>query len=268
MNNPGNFLKNQFLAPFRGQTYLNLIYLFLTFPLGLFYFIFLIVGFALGISLLIIWVGLLILLVVFAGWWGFVVFERQQAIWLLRVKVPPLTRQDLTGKTTGQQVMAYLTNPVTWKGLIYLFLKFPLGLTTFVIGTVLLALSGTLLAAPLIVSVSPLYLQIEFTRNLVWMVDTLPEALVLFLLGIPVAWISLIVLNALAWLWARLSEFMLGNPPALGQPAGAGLPDTVAGPAAPVEPQASSSAQVPSPDIPEKPSTSPEQDQPAQDEDA
>jgi hypothetical protein len=259
MNDPGNFLNNQLLAPFRAQTYLNLIYLFLTFPLGLFYFIFLIVGFSLGISLLIVWIGLLILLIVFAGWWAFVVFERQQAIWLLRVKVPPLTRQDTSGKPAGEQVMAYLTNPVTWKGLIYLLLKFPLGVTTFVIGTVLLALSGTLLGAPLIVSVSPLYLQIEFTRNLVWMVDTLPEALVLFLVGIPVAWVSLIVLNALAWLWARLSEFMLGNQSVSEKPADPGLPVGQAVSEVPAEPLESSSPLVPPPVIPGEPLESPGQ---------
>jgi hypothetical protein len=65
------------------ETYLGLIYLFLAFPLGLSYFIFLVTGLSLGISLLIIWVGLLILLLVFAAVWGLSAFERLMAIWFL-----------------------------------------------------------------------------------------------------------------------------------------------------------------------------------------
>jgi len=211
MNDLGNFLKNLLLAPFRAQTYLNLIYLFLAFPLGLFYFIFLVVGFSVGISLLIILIGLLVLLLVFAGWWAFVAFERQLAIWLLRANVPPLTKQDTQGKPIGEQIMAYLTNPVMWKGLIYLFLKFPLGILTFTITTAFVAFCGALLAAPLIVLISPLNLKVEFTRQIVWVVDTLPEGLMLFAFGIPAVWIVLNLTNGMAWLWARFSELMLGN---------------------------------------------------------
>jgi hypothetical protein len=239
MENPGNLIKNFLMAPLRGQSYLNLIYLFLTFPLGLFYFIFLVVGFALGIPLLIIWIGLLVLLVVFAAWWVFVVIERQLAIWLLRAKVSPLTRQDMTGKSVGEQLMAHLTNPVTWKGLIYLLLKFPLGLFTFVIGTVLVALSSSLLMAPLVVLFSSFNLEVLLTWNNIWVVDTLPEALILFVIGIPVTWVFVNLMNSVAWGWARFSELMLGNPQVSRLPAAAGLPIVPAAPAAPAEPMAS-----------------------------
>ena len=45
----------------RRESWLNLLYLALAFPLGLFYFIFLIVCLSVGISLVIIWVGIFIL---------------------------------------------------------------------------------------------------------------------------------------------------------------------------------------------------------------
>ena len=54
--NPLERLYGVFVKP---QTYLNILYLLLAFPLGIAYFVFLVTGFSLGISLLILWVGLL-----------------------------------------------------------------------------------------------------------------------------------------------------------------------------------------------------------------
>src|SRR6478736_1122150 len=68
-----------FLAPFRLRTYANLLYLWLAFPLGLFYFVTLITGFSLGLGLLIVWVGLLVLLVMMLVVWALGGFERTLA---------------------------------------------------------------------------------------------------------------------------------------------------------------------------------------------
>jgi hypothetical protein len=70
----------------RLQTWKNMAYLALAFPLGLFYFVFLVVGLALGVGLVIIWVGLPILAVVVLAWWAFASFERLQAEHLLGVR--------------------------------------------------------------------------------------------------------------------------------------------------------------------------------------
>jgi hypothetical protein len=68
-----------------GQAYLNLFYLLTAFPLGILYFVFLVIGIILGISLSIIWVGIPLLLLVGAGWWGLLVFERFLAVHLLNI---------------------------------------------------------------------------------------------------------------------------------------------------------------------------------------
>jgi hypothetical protein len=207
-------LKRFFGVVIRGDTYLNLIYLFLAFPLGLFYFIFLVVGFALGFGLLIIWVGLLILLFVFGGWWLFATFERQMAIGLLHEDIPPMkppvnADEELVKKSLWDQLVAYLTNPVTWTGLLYLFFKFPLGILSFVVSVTLLAFSAVFLTAPLTFwFVQP---EIWFTYNLVWRIDTFGESLLAFLIGIPLLFISLHILNGLAWLSGRFARIMLGS---------------------------------------------------------
>ena len=95
-----------------GQSYLNALYVLLAFPLGLFYIIFLVVGLSLGISLLILWVGILILLVVLGGWWAFAAFERQMAIWMLREDIPPMLRPGGQPQGIWAQLVGYLTNQI------------------------------------------------------------------------------------------------------------------------------------------------------------
>ena len=46
MSQPGTILKNFFTVFLKGQTYLNMLYLLLSFPLGIIYFVILITGFS------------------------------------------------------------------------------------------------------------------------------------------------------------------------------------------------------------------------------
>jgi len=104
------------------QAYINLLYLLATFPLGIFYFVFLVFGISLGVSLSIIWVGIPILVLVGAGWWMLAHFERYLAIHLLKEKVPEMTQPSNQSPDIWVRFKEYFTNPVTWKSLLYLFL--------------------------------------------------------------------------------------------------------------------------------------------------
>jgi hypothetical protein len=225
MNSMNVFFEKFFGVILRGQTYLNALFLFLAFPLGLVYFIFLVTGISLGIGLAVVWVGLLILLAVFAGWYGLVAFERQMAIWLLHEQIPPLMKQDLSDNTLWEKFLAVLRNPVTWKGLAYLLVKFPLGLVTFVVVVTATAVSTSLIAAPFYYSL--VHPTVDFIV-ISWVVDTLPEALTLSLLGVLMMFISLHVINGLAWISGKFARVMLGSfaskPTVLAAPA----PDTSA----------------------------------------
>src|SRR4030095_769620 len=118
-------------APLRLRTYTNLLYLMLAMPLGILYFVFLTVGLTTGFGLTIVWIGIPILALVFAGSWGLAALERQLAIHALGADVPPMlpppgSQQSATGLL--QRVGAFLSNPVTWKGMAFLLVKFPLGI--------------------------------------------------------------------------------------------------------------------------------------------
>lgn len=209
----GSAMKKFFGVVIEGRTYLNFLYLLLAFPLGLFYFVFLVTGISLGIGLVIIWVGVLILLGVFAAWYGMATFERWLAINLLHEEIPPMEKQDLSSMTLWQKFVYTLKNPVTWKGLAYLFARFPLGIFSFVVLVTLVALSVSLIAAPAYYPfVQP---TIDFNWNGAvyqpWLIDTLPKALVACLVGLLIGVGSLHVFNGLAWVSGKFARVMLGN---------------------------------------------------------
>jgi hypothetical protein len=212
MDKTNNLLVKVFGVAIRPQTYLNMLYLLLAFPLGLFYFIYLVVGLSLGIPLIIIWIGLLILPAVLAGWWIFAAFERQLAIWLLLVNIPPMSRPIPGEVSTWERIKAYLTNPVTWKGLLFLFAKFPLGILSFVVLVTSIALTGAFLTAPLTFYFFPI--DVWLWGNLHWRLDTLPEALLGCLIGLILLFISMHILNGLAWVSGQFARLMLGYYPA------------------------------------------------------
>ena len=53
----------------RGRSYLNVLYLFIAFPLGVAYFVFLSIGWSLSLGLILLWIGLLVLLAVLGLSW-------------------------------------------------------------------------------------------------------------------------------------------------------------------------------------------------------
>jgi hypothetical protein len=202
--NTKNFFEKFFGVFINPQTYLNLIYLFLAFPLGLIYFILLVTGLSLGIPLIIIWVGLFILAGVFALSWILTAFERLMAISLLRVDIPPMTPPQQEGLSFLEKIKNYFSNPVTWKGMFFLAFKLPIGVITFTISVTLIALSVGLLAAPFVYPYAPI--NIGF-----WDIDTLAESVLVFLAGGIVAPVSLHILNGAADLCGHFAALMLGH---------------------------------------------------------
>jgi hypothetical protein len=201
-----NYLVRFLTAPVQVRTYTNLFYLMLSFPMGIFYFVFLVTGLALGFGLTIIWIGLPILAVVLASSWGMAALERRLAIHLLGARVPPMTPQTLSEpQGFWKTVQDFLSNPVTWKGMAFLFVKFPMGIFSFVVTITLLALSGALIVAPVV------YPWADYYISPFWTVDTLGEALVVSAFGMVLLLVSMNVLNGLALIWRELAGAMLGS---------------------------------------------------------
>lgn len=202
-------LKNILGVGLKPGSYLNILYLLLAFPLGIFYFVYLITGFSIGLSLLYLFIGLPFLLLAMFSWRFFARFEGFQARWLLKEAVQadrPLRWAEANG--FWNWITSRLSSKYTWKGLVYLFLKAPLGLISFIITVILASVSGVLISAPFI------YKFVDY--ELPWgAISTMPQALSLTGIGLILGLFSLHIFNGLAAVFRWLSRSLLNTAPKL-----------------------------------------------------
>lgn len=198
-----------------GQAYANLFYLLAAFPFGMVYFVFLISGLSTGISLLIVWVGIPVLLLVGAVGWLLARFEHLLTIHWLKEDLPAMKHQLDRSSNIWKRIKDHISYPVTWKSLIYLILKFPLGLGSFIILVPLIALTLAFLSMPITYQYLPtLKAGLSFGPGLpAWEIDSLLDALVAGLIGLILWPITLHITNGLAWVHAKFARVMLSNDP-------------------------------------------------------
>jgi hypothetical protein len=216
----------------RRQTWLNLAYLIIAFPLGLVYFVFIVTGMSIGLGLAILWVGIPILLIVMGAWWAFAALERLLARGLLGLDCGfnPRPWEAETGMLS--KLRAHLTHGSTWRSLAFVLLKFPLGVASFAITVAVLATAQWLLFAPLWMLSTQ---SGDDYRLWSWQVDSAWEAAPLIPLGVLALFVGLHLLNGVATVWRYLADALLVEPepaaPAPGAFAAGGYPP--AGGAAP-----------------------------------
>ena len=187
------------------RTYTNLVYLLIGFPLGLAYFVFYVVGGSLGIGLAILGIGFVLLFLLVLAAWALAHVERLLANALLGAEVPapPPTAIDEGGWPWIKSVFG---NPVTWKGLAFQLLKFPLGLASWVLTIVVLSVVGGFIAAPVVVAVGG-----TVGIDPWWVADTVREAWIFTGIGLVALLPAFHHLNGVAWLWAAFARVMLGR---------------------------------------------------------
>ena len=194
------------------QTYLNMGYLLLAFPLSLIYFVILVTGIAVGSATLIVWIGVPILLGMMALWWQIATFERLLAIHWLKVPIAPLSRSLKIQMTLRQRVMNQINNGMTWKSLIYLIVKFPFSVLCFSLLMSLIGLFIGIVAIGVVLGIvlGPwIYLGSLFSRR----IDHsrfLPNLLRLSLSGFGLGILVLMLVNSLAFLAGQLAKSLLG----------------------------------------------------------
>ncbi len=191
------------------QTYRNLFYLLLSFPLGIAYFVFLITGISLGTGLLVVFIGVPILIGMLFACQGLGAFERGTARSLLRLGIPsPSPRASEPG--LWPKLKALLGDTTTWKSFFYLLLKFPFGIAAFVVLVTAFSTSMALILAPLTYGT----LSLDFG---LWRVDSKDEATIWCLIGVVLLLASFHLVNGLAFVWGRFAQMMLGPDHAAGR---------------------------------------------------
>lgn len=212
-------------APFRVQTYKNLLYLLVAFPLGIAYFTWLVTGSALGVGLLITWIGLPILVLTLSGATIAAGIEAWLAESLVGVdaSVPAFLSEfrvedgvALPGDGFVEAITQLVTAPSTWTSVVLLVTKFVAGIVSFVAVVTSSAIAAALLAAPLVYDDAAITVGAanpagasEYTIGS-WTVSTLPEALVVAGAGVIFVVVALNLLNGLARLQALYTARLLG----------------------------------------------------------
>jgi hypothetical protein len=183
------------------QTWRNLLYLLLSFPLGLVYFVMVVTLLSVGVGLIVILVGVPILILTFALIRGFVAGERVLLRTLLGAVVPqpaPVPRPP----ALVDRMMSYLGDAHLWKGLVYLLVHFVFGVASFALVMALIPASVGLLLAPLTYSLVPL--NVFMTR-----IDTFDQAVLCCSAGAILGLLSLHLLNLWAAVWKRVGTALL-----------------------------------------------------------
>ncbi len=188
----------------RPNTWKSVGYLLLAFPLGIFYFVFLITGFSLGFGLLITLMGIPILVGMMAASYGLGEFERLTTNQMLETSIPHTGRIS-RAEGFWQKLKELVVSSETWKRVFYLLLKFPFGIVGFVFVVVALSMFAQILA-PLV------YEQDWYNPNIgtVWEVDRVWEAIVVAIIGVGLGFVFLHLINGTARIWALIAHALLG----------------------------------------------------------
>ena len=188
------------------RTYLRALHLLLMFPLGLTYFVALVVGLSVGGALIWAFVGpvLLIVTMFLSRWAGDAEAWAVRKVAQIELRRPPTALER--GLSAWSQVWTRLIDPTTWTGILYLFLQFPIGLAALVGLSVAGAITGALIGAPALIALGA---HPDFGGGHVF--DGVWEAFLLVPVGLLafLAFVHLVnMASALHASWARL---MLGT---------------------------------------------------------
>lgn len=219
-------------TPIRAQTYRNLAYLVLMFPLGICYFTLITVGVFTGIPLIIVGIGIPVVLILFVLVVKLAGLERRLVRSLLDVDIQAPSVE--TDGSLWTRFWRFVTAVQTWKAVAYVLSEFLYGSFVFGILASGVATSVSFLLAPLYYTEAPVAaygpIPSEFTLDVLfgwdsllvgltttfqlgsWQIETLPGAVSVAAVGILLLWASLVVSNVAAGLWGQYARRMLTTP--------------------------------------------------------
>src|SRR4051794_38957401 len=171
-------------------------------PPGGAYLTLLVAGLSVGAGLAVILVGIALLLATLFALRAMAAVERMLARRLLRIAIHPPIEGGLHF-TWRQRVQLWLRDPVTWKSLVFLLGKLPMGIVAYGAIVLLGFTSLVLVCAPVLVAFTPVIFFGWEIDNPVAAIAAVPVGAVLFLL-------SLHLFNGLAWIFGVCARVMLG----------------------------------------------------------
>lgn len=177
-------LRNPFKLWISAEPWLSLIFMLSSFVLGVFWFVTLVTLLAVGGSMAFTLVGIPVLIGTYFLWTGGARLERLRVKALLGTTIDDPYLPVPEGVSFWQRWKTRLTDPHTWLDLLYLFLLFPIGIAQFVVAVVVTSVAFTFVTAPLwFWAVNDFQYQVGSGTS--GEIDTLPEALLVAVLALP-----------------------------------------------------------------------------------
>lgn len=209
---PGSSLARLLFRPLIDPwSYLRTVHLLFLFPLGLAYFVVIVVGLATGIGLLITLAGppLLLATLYVTRWLG------DAEAWIVRhlhrmeLRRPPTT---IERGSYRNQVRARLVDPTSWTGIVYLVLQFPLGILTFSMLVVSTTFGVALVAIPFLGDNHPLInVGDDEVRFVVVDGASMAQRWIAFVAGLALLFAQVHLTNLISALHAGWAALMLGS---------------------------------------------------------
>ena len=193
-------------VPYLVRIMLATLFLLSSLPLGMLWFVVLVTLTLVGLALTIVWVGLPLLALALVVCVLGADTERRRLGLLLAAGFPSPYRPP-TGGPILARLRSLATDPALWRGLLYLLLLLPVGLLEFVVVFVL-AFSMALATFPLWLWTLPKGQGILWSG--VFVADTVPEALVVMLVGLVATTATAAFVLEVARVHAALGRVLLG----------------------------------------------------------
>ena len=196
-----------FSALVETQTYLNIVYILVAFPLSIAFFSIMVTGISLSLGLLIIAVGFFIFIGTLLAIRGFRWLDVKLTGVFLGREIP-MKENSISEKKFGDFLRKLFSSPVTWKGFVYyLFIKFPLDTILWSISISFIAVTFDLLFAPLMERFW-WFTDDQFNN---WLINFFGDVWILPFLGIIWGMITLHVIRGLAWVSREINTAMLSD---------------------------------------------------------
>ncbi len=193
-----NIIKN-WLTDYR--TYTGALYSLLSFLPGIIYFTVLLTGFLMGGIMSIMLIGIPILLMVLVAARVVARMDALTARLMIGAEIPAFGESLRYRGDVWQQARSVFTDRRNWSSVLYLFLKFPLGIASFVLTIITLA-----------VAIMPFAALFNYDNAAVSMtvsgmsIDTLPEALLTFPIGLVLFLVGVGGIQLFNRVWRALVE--------------------------------------------------------------
>ncbi len=165
-----------------------------------------------GIGTTLVWVGVPILMFATMLWRGSAQLERNWMRVTLGMDIRDPYRQPAQDARALRRWLGKLADPATWRDMAYVVIRLPLSIVEFAVTVALWAIPLAMIAFPIVIAATPTNSTNLVLPNLnggVLVINTVPGALPIAVVGVPILWLVIKATRRIAQLQAVIAAALL-----------------------------------------------------------